>query len=172
MSIGVRLKATTSEMRIAAVMVAPKDDKKRPMIPPMNTTGRKTAQSDRVVASTARPMSLLAASVASRLPIFRSSMKRTTFSRMTIASSITIPTASVNASKVIMLSVRPKAPSTPKVAMIETGMAKAAMKVVRKLRRKSSTTSTAQSAPSTKCSWTACTEARGKTDSSRETVNE
>ena len=43
--------------RIAAAEVRPNDDMKRPTIPPMNPTGRKTASNESVVASTARPIS-------------------------------------------------------------------------------------------------------------------
>jgi hypothetical protein len=56
-SIGVRVNDTMSETAIAAAAVSPKDDINRPTIPDMNPTGMNTARSDRVVASTARPIS-------------------------------------------------------------------------------------------------------------------
>ena len=62
------------------------------------------------------------------------------FSSTTIASSMTMPTASVSASIVIVLSVKPMYQISPNVAMIEVGMAMAAMIVERRLARKSSTT--------------------------------
>ena len=74
-------------------------------MPPMKATGRKTAMSDSVVATTARPISFVAATAAiigaSRL----SSMCRKMFSRTTMASSITMPTASASASSVIVFIV-------------------------------------------------------------------
>ena len=69
------------------------------------------------------------------------------FSSTTIASSITMPTASASASSVIMLSVKPCNHISAKVPMIEIGIASAAMSVLRTLPRNSSTTSAASSAP-------------------------
>jgi hypothetical protein len=40
-------------------MVSPKELMKRPTMPPMNATGRKTATSESVVARTASPISLV-----------------------------------------------------------------------------------------------------------------
>ena len=74
-------------------------------MPPMNATGKKTAMSDNVVARTARPISLVASTAASIGFSLFSSMWRKMFSRTTIASSITMPTASASASSVIVLSV-------------------------------------------------------------------
>src|SRR2546428_768858 len=62
------------------------------------------------------------------------------FSRTTIASSITMPTESVSASIVIELSVKPMYQMRPNVAMIDVGMAMAAMIVERMFMRNSSTT--------------------------------
>jgi hypothetical protein len=56
-SIGVRVKDTSSDTPMAKLMVKPKDAMKRPTMPPMKATGRNTAMSDSVVASTARPIS-------------------------------------------------------------------------------------------------------------------
>ena len=57
LSIGVMVKDTSSETAIANEAVNPKDDMKRPTMPPMNPMGRNTAISDSVVAITARPIS-------------------------------------------------------------------------------------------------------------------
>ncbi len=59
-SIGVSVKLTNSEIAIANAMVRPKLRRKRPGMPPMKATGMNTASSDRVVASTARPISRVA----------------------------------------------------------------------------------------------------------------
>ena len=62
--IGVSVKATRSETRIENAMVRPKEFMNRPTMPPMNATGRNTATSDRVVASTASPISRVPSSAA------------------------------------------------------------------------------------------------------------
>ena len=69
------------------------------------------------------------------------------FSSTTIASSMTMPTDSVSASMVIMFSVKPMYQISPKVAMIEVGIAMAAMIVERRFARNSSTTSAARIEP-------------------------
>ena len=92
-SIGVSVKLTSSETRIANAIVRPKLFMKRPTMPPMKATGRKTATSDSVVASTARPISCVAVDRRlERRSSFFSSMKRKMFSSTTIASSMTMPT--------------------------------------------------------------------------------
>ena len=63
-SIGVSVKLTSSDTMIANAIVSPKLYMKRPTMPPMNATGRKTATSDSVVASTARPISRVASTAA------------------------------------------------------------------------------------------------------------
>ncbi len=82
------------------------------------------------------------------------------FSSTTIASSMTMPTASASASSVMMLSVKPMSHIPMNVPMIDVGIASAAISVLRKLPRNSSTTSDASSAPSTRCSRTASTLVR------------
>ena len=59
-SIGVSVKLTSIDTRIANAIVKPKLVMKRPTMPPMNPTGTKIATSDSVVASTARPISRVA----------------------------------------------------------------------------------------------------------------
>ena len=103
-----------------------------------------------MVASTARPISAVAARAASNGFIFFSSTKRKMFSSTTMASSITTPTISTSASMVTLLSVKWSAAIMPKVAITEAGMATAAMNVERQLRMKASTTSEARMLPSTR----------------------
>src|SRR6516225_2927971 len=57
-SIGVRVKETNSDTAMAKAEVNPKELMKRPTMPPMKPTGRKTASRLKVVAITARPISL------------------------------------------------------------------------------------------------------------------
>ena len=56
-SIGVRVKETMRETAMAAAEVRPNEDMKRPTMPPMKPTGRKTASRLKVVARTASPIS-------------------------------------------------------------------------------------------------------------------
>ncbi len=55
--IGVSTKLTMSETPMANAIVRPNELRKRPTMPAMNATGRKTTMSERVVARTARPIS-------------------------------------------------------------------------------------------------------------------
>ena len=91
------------------------------------------------------------------------------FSSTTIASSMTMPTDSVSASIVIMLSVKPICQTRPNVAMIDVGMAIAAMIVERRFDRKSSTTSAARIDPTMRCSSTLWIEASMNSEVSRTT---
>ncbi len=63
--------------------------------------------SDSVVASTARPISLVARMAAGKGLSFFSWMKRWMFSSTTMASSMTMPTASASASRLMVLRLRP-----------------------------------------------------------------
>ena len=91
------------------------------------------------------------------------------FSSTTIASSMTIPTASVRASIVIELSVKPWNQIRPKVAMIDVGMAIAAMNVERQFHRNTSTTAAARIEPTIRCSSTLLIDALMNSDMSRTT---
>ncbi len=64
--IGVSVKDTSSDTAMAKAMVTPNEFMKRPTMPPMNATGRKTTISDREVAMTARPISFVPSTAASR----------------------------------------------------------------------------------------------------------
>ena len=135
--IGVRLKLTTSETRIATAAVTPNEYRNRPEIDDMNDTGRKTTTRLSVVAMTASPMSRVAWTAACIGGIFFSSMKRKMFSSTTMASSMTTPTISTSASIVMLFSVKFSQYIAPKVAMIDAGIATAAMTVARQLRMNS-----------------------------------
>jgi hypothetical protein len=73
-SIGVSVNATIIETAIANAIVMPNENRKRPTMPLMNATGRKTAISDNVVARTASPISFVAWIAAGNGFIFFSSM--------------------------------------------------------------------------------------------------
>src|SRR5215510_1198609 len=100
----------------------------------MNETGTKMTTSEKVVAMTASPMSAVASRAASNGRIFFSSTKRKTFSRTTIASSMTMPTISTSASMVTLFSVKLSAHIIPNAETTEVGMATAAMNVERQER--------------------------------------
>src|ERR1035441_5505300 len=74
-SIGVRVNETSRETAMAKAEVKPKELMKRPTIPPMKPTGRKTASRLMVVAMTARPISLVPRIAASNGGMFFSSMR-------------------------------------------------------------------------------------------------
>ena len=104
-------------------------------------------------------MSRVASRAASKGRIFFSSTKRKMFSSTTMASSMTMPTMSTRASMVTPLRVKPSAHITPKAAMVEAGMATAAMRVERQERMKASTTSEARIEPSTRWRLISCSAA-------------
>ena len=93
-------------MRIAHEIVTANSCSKRPMIPPMNKTGIKTAASESVIEMIVKPISFEPMSAASKTP-FPISMCRTMFSSITIASSTTKPTESVSAINERLSSVYP-----------------------------------------------------------------
>ena len=151
-SMGVSVNETISETAMAAAAVKPNDDMNLPTMPVINPTGMNTASRDKVVARTASPISFVPAMAAWKGSIPFSSTWRYIFSRTTIASSITMPTIRVSASIVIWLSEKPNAAMAAKAAMMETGIARAAIKVERKFQRKMKTIIAAKIAPRTRCS--------------------
>src|SRR5438093_292364 len=102
--------------------------------------GTKMMTSEMVVATTASVISLVASIAAVFGNSYFSSMNRTMFSSTTIASSMTMPTASVRPSKVILLRVKSMALSSVKVAMTDVGIASDAITTDRRFRMNSKTT--------------------------------
>ncbi len=76
-----------------------------------------------------------------------------------MASSITTPTISTRASMVTLFRVKLSAFIMPKVAIVEAGMATAAITVERQLRMKASTTSEARIEPRIRCRLISCSAA-------------
>ena len=74
------------------------------------------------------------------------------FSSTTIASSMTMPTASVMPSSVMLFSVNPMMFISVNDEMIDAGMASAEMMTARMFRMKNITTIVANSAPKIRCS--------------------
>ena len=111
----------------------------RPTSPVMNSSGMNTAMSETVSEITVKPISLAPLSAASNGPS-PSSMWRTMFSIITIASSTTKPVPMVSAISDRLSSEKPQNHITPKVAISDSGNVTPAMMVARMVRRKTSTT--------------------------------
>src|ERR1051326_8428023 len=92
------------------------------------------------------------------------------FSSTTMASSITMPTASVSASIVIEFSVKSSYQISPNVATIDVGIAIAAMIVDRQFQRNTRTTTAARIEPTIRWSVTVEIEARMNSERSRTTT--
>ncbi len=93
---GVRVSETRPEARMATTMVTANSRKMRPTSPGMTTSGRKTAASEMVIAKMVKLISRALSSVASSARSPRS-IRRTVFSRNTMASSTRNPMARVRA---------------------------------------------------------------------------
>ena len=156
---GSTVKEMNSEISTAAEMVIPNCLKNCPTIPGMNATGTKTATSVKVVASTARPTSLVPidAAVAGSSP--RSS-RWVIASRTTTASSMRRPIASERASSVIWFSVYPSRYMTKKVPITLVGSASEEMNVPRGSSRKSRMMTMAIAPPKKRAMYTSCALAR------------
>ena len=129
----------------------------------MNSTGINTATSEIVIEMMVNPISrepLIAAAIG----VSPSSMWRTIFSSITIASSTTKPTESVRASSEMLSMLKPKKYITPKVPMIEMGIAMLGMMVAAAERRKRKITSTTKMIARTRVNFTSCTESRIASD--------
>ena len=81
-----------------------------------------------------------------------------------MASSMTIPTASVNAKSVMLFREKSMPRINVKVAMMEAGMATAAISTARQFRIKSQTTMLARMLPKIRCSISEWTEAFMKSE--------
>ena len=101
-SIGVSVKLTSSDTTIANAIVRPKLFMKRPTMPPMKATGHEDRHERQRRRQHGEADLLASPSTAAwNGSSCFSSMKRKMFSSTTIASSMTMPTASVSASSVI-----------------------------------------------------------------------
>ena len=132
----------------------------------MKPIGRNTATIDSVVASTARPISLVPSSAAwcALLPM---RTWRTMFSRTTIASSISRPTHRLSAIIVMPLIVKPSAYMNRKVPISAIGSVRPVMIVERHEFKNRNTISTVSAAPSNSVRLTFATETRIERELSR-----
>src|SRR6266540_7150991 len=133
-NIGVRVSETNPETMIATDTVTANSRNTRPTTPPISSTGMNTAISEQVIEMMVKPISRAPLSAASngRMP---PSMWRMMFSSMTMASSTTKPTDSVNASNVMLLMENPNAYIAAQVPTRDIGTASAGMMVAEAERR-------------------------------------
>ena len=157
--IGVSVSDTTAEITTAIVRVSANSRNMRPTRPVMNSSGMNTAISDSVSEMTVKPISR-APSSAACIGSSPSSMWRTMFSIMTMASSTTKPVPMVSAISDRLSRLKPQNHMTPNVATSDIGSATPAMMVARMVRRNSSTTSITRPTLSTSVNCTSRTEAR------------
>ena len=158
-SIGVRLIATNPETSTAVTMVIANSLSRRPMMPPMNTSGMNTAASDKVIDTIVNPISRAPSSVAVNrsLPI---SMCREMFSSITIASSTTNPTDSVSAISERLSMLKPSAYMTANVPTIDIGNANDGITVADRLRKNTKITMTTSASASSRLNFTSLTDSR------------
>ena len=138
---GVVVREMTSEIRTAADKVTANSRNKRPVCPPMNSSGMNTATSDTLMDSTVKPTSLAPSNAALKRSM-PASIWRLVFSSTTMASSTTNPVATVSAIRLRLFKLNPSRYMTPKVPSSDTMVAMAGIKVARALRKKALTTST------------------------------
>ena len=134
LSIGIRVIATTSEVPTASAMVSAWSRNSCPAMPSTNTSGRNTAITVRVDATTAMPTSRVPAMAASMMPSPRS-RALAMLSSTTIESSTTRPVASASPPSDITLRLSPSWSMKKNVATIETGSDTPTTKVLQPLRR-------------------------------------
>src|SRR5579863_1918075 len=127
-SIGVSVNDTKPETRIATVMVTANSRNTRPTTPLINSTGMKTATSEKVIDRMVKAISVEPFKAASN-GFMPPSMWREMFSSITMASSTTKPTDSVIASSEMLSMEKPKAYIKAHVPISETGSANAGINV-------------------------------------------
>ena len=137
--IGVVVKDTTSEIKMAAVITTANSWNKRPSTPPMNKIGIKTATNDTLMATTVKPISRLPCNTAWRSGTPRS-RKRVMCSSTTIASSTTNPVAIVSAIRLKLFKLKLSKYITAHVPAKDNGTATAGISAVRQRFKKSATT--------------------------------
>ncbi len=137
--IGVSVSDTTSEMPMATESVMANSRNSRPGSPPISSSGRKTATSDRLIESTVKPTSRTPWSAAWS-GLTPASRWREIFSSTTMASSTTKPVAMVSAINERLFRLKPHRYMAAKVPISDTGTATAGISVARPERRNRNTT--------------------------------
>ena len=137
---GVSVSAMNPEMTTAIATVNANCRYIDPAMPPRNATGTNTAHSTSTMATTAPETSRIASTAASNGAILRSRIRRSTFSRTTIASSTTMPIASTMANMVSVLIEKPTSHRPAKVPINDIGTTMMGISVARTVCRNRNTT--------------------------------
>ena len=156
-SMGVKVKETNMEKRVAKTIVRPNCRKNCPVMPVIKAIGKKTTTSHNVMAIAAMPISVRPSSAAMRAS-FPICICRCMFSRTTIESSTSMPIQSAMPISDIMLKVNPAMYITKKVLIKEVGMATITATVERQPRRKKNKTKLVVISPSTTVPKVLCNE--------------
>ena len=156
---GVSVTETNPEIRIAAQMLTANSLNSRPRMPPINSTGMKTAASDRVMEMMVKPISLEPSNAAciGGDPI---SIWRTMFSSMTMASSTTNPTHRMRAIMDRLSRLKSRTYITANVPMMEKGSARLGIAVAERFRRNRKITMTTRPRVSSKVNCTSWKDSR------------
>ena len=164
-SIGVSVRETKPDIRIAMLIVTANSWRILPRIPPMKSTGMKTATRERVMDKIVKLISLepVRAACKTGSPF---SIWRIIFSSITIASSTTNPTERVRAIRVMLLTLNPIRYIAAKVPTMEKGSARLGIMVADRLRRKRKMTSTTRHSARKRVNLTSLTDSRMDTERS------
>src|SRR5208283_1101184 len=162
---GVRVKETKPDTKIAELMVTANSWNNLPTIPPINRIGMNTATREMVMDKMVNPISLdpFKAAVIALSPC---SMCRTIFSSITMASSTKKPTESVNAIKDRLSRLYPHKYITAKVPTSENGNAKLGIRVAEILRKNMKITKMTRKIVKVKVNLTSLIESSIETDRS------
>ena len=136
------MRATTPDITTAIATVTANWRYSSPAMPPINATGTNTAHNTKTIATTAAAtcsIDLIAALIGES---FSSDMRRSIFSRTTMASSTTIPMDKTIAKSVSVLIEKPKRYNPAKVPIRDMGTAMIGIKVARQFCKNKNTTMT------------------------------
>ena len=156
---GVVVRETARETRMATDKVTENSRNKRPTMPPMSKRGMNTATKETLMERTVKPISCAPCNAACMGPM-PCSMYRMMFSITTMASSTTKPVEMVRAMRDKLSKLKPARYITPKVPIKETGTTTLGMNVARRLRKNANTTRTTRKMAITRVTSTSRTEAR------------
>ena len=156
---GVVVKDTSIDTKMAAVITTANSRNNRPNMPPMNKMGMNTATKEMLMATTVNPMSREPCKQACSKGTPRSRC-RVMFSKTTIASSTTKPVAMVKAISVRLFKLKPMRYITTQVPANDNGNATAGMSAVCQRFKNKATTKITNAMDSTNDFWISSKEAR------------
>ena len=167
---GVSVSATNPDTATEMTMVIANCLYSCPVVPGRKAAGMNTEAMTSTTATREPPISPIALIVASLGERWNFAMLRSTFSTTTIASSTTMPIASTRPKSVSRLIEKPRASIPANVLTRATTIATTQMTVVRKLWRKTKTTTTTRMIASISVVFTSSIESRTKSLVSRDTA--